>query len=75
MVSIRCKMIVRQVLNDLALNAVVVDLGEVEIVEDLDTTQYTELKAALAPVWPCAAGSGARVLPANKLGTSPGDSS
>jgi AraC-like DNA-binding protein len=41
-------MIVRQVLNALALNAVVVDLGEVEIVEDLDTTQYTELKAALA---------------------------
>jgi AraC-like DNA-binding protein len=42
-------MIVRQVFNDLGLNAVVVDLGEVEIVEDLDPVSYTKLKEALIP--------------------------
>ena len=47
MVSIRCKMIVRQELENLGLNAVVVELGEVEIKETPDEEQYHSLKAAL----------------------------
>jgi AraC-like DNA-binding protein len=50
MVSIRCKMVVKDVLKNLGLHFIVVDLGEVEIMEDLTPEQETELKEALSEV-------------------------
>jgi AraC-like DNA-binding protein len=47
MVSIRCKMMVKEELRKLGLHFIVVDLGEVEIMEDLTTLQRALLKAAL----------------------------
>ena len=48
MVSARCKMAVKEELMKLGLHFIVVDLGEVEIMEDLTTDQHYGLKAALA---------------------------
>ena len=48
MVSARCKMAVKEELNKLGLHFIVVDLGEVEIMEDLTADQHDELKAALS---------------------------
>ncbi len=47
MVSQRCKMVVKQELTKLGLHFVVVDLGEIEIMEDLTDMQREELKIAL----------------------------
>jgi len=48
MVSIRCKMLVKAELKAMGLHFVVVELGEVEIMEDLTPEQRGHLKAALA---------------------------
>src|ERR1019366_7560567 len=48
MVSIRCKMLVKAELKNLGLHFIVVELGEVEIMETLSAGQRQELKAALA---------------------------
>jgi len=47
MVSLRCKMIVKTELANLNLHFTVVELGEVEILEELSTKQQHELKNAL----------------------------
>lgn len=47
MVSNRCKMAVREVLRGMDLHFVVVDLGVVDIMEDLTPTQFEELRLAL----------------------------
>jgi AraC-like DNA-binding protein len=47
MVSIRCKMMVKSELEKLGLHYVVVDLGHVEVKEDITATQREQLKAAL----------------------------
>jgi AraC-like DNA-binding protein len=48
MVSNRCKIVVKEVLNELGLHFIVVDLGEIEIMEQLDEMQKTKLKSLLA---------------------------
>jgi len=47
MVSNRCKMAVKEELKKLGLHFIVVDLGEIEIMETLTTEQHDELKAGL----------------------------
>lgn len=47
MVSLRCKMVVKEELKKLGLHFIVVDLGEIEIMEDLSEHQRKELKTAL----------------------------
>ncbi|MEI7502195.1 MAG: AraC family transcriptional regulator [Paludibacter sp.] len=47
MVSNRCKMVVKEELKQLGLHFIVVDLGEVEIMEDLSGMERAQLKAAL----------------------------
>jgi AraC-like DNA-binding protein len=47
MLSTRCKIVVKDILKSLDLHFVIVDLGEVEIMEDLDNDQLEELKLAL----------------------------
>ena len=47
MVSLRCKMIVRSELERMGLHFNTVDLGEVEIREDLSPNQKAELEASL----------------------------
>ncbi len=47
MVSNRCKMAVKEVLKDLGLHFIIVDLGEVDIMEDLSLEQRDQLKIAL----------------------------
>jgi YesN/AraC family two-component response regulator len=47
MVSLRCKMVVKEELKKLGLHFVVVDLGEIEIMEDLTDLQREALKSAL----------------------------
>ncbi len=47
MVSLRCKMIVKEELKKLGLKYVVVDLGVVEVMEDITTEQRELLKANL----------------------------
>lgn len=47
MVSNRCKMVVKEVLKELDLHFVIVDLGEVEVMEDLNFGQREQLKTAL----------------------------
>ena len=46
MVSIRCKMVVKDELKKLGLHYVSVDLGEIEIVEDLSADQREQFKHA-----------------------------
>ena len=48
MVSNRCKMAVKEELKKLGLHFIVVDLGEVDIMEDISIEQREELKSALA---------------------------
>lgn len=48
MVSIRCKMMVKSELEKLGLHHLVVDFGEVEILEDISNQQREQLKEALA---------------------------
>ncbi|MFC5283480.1 helix-turn-helix domain-containing protein [Pedobacter alpinus] len=47
MVCIRCKMIVKQELKKLSLHYLIVEFGEVEILETINTTQLNELNTAL----------------------------
>ena len=47
MVSLRCKMAVKEELKKLGLHFIVVDLGEIEIMEELSDLQREELKTAL----------------------------
>ncbi len=47
MVSLRCKMVVKDELKKLGLHYVVVDLGMIEILEDITTGQRDQLKANL----------------------------
>lgn len=47
MVSLRCKMMVQEELKKLGLNYVIVDLGMVEILEDISQYQREELKKNL----------------------------
>lgn len=47
MVSNRCKMEVKDVLKKLGLHFIMVDLGEVDIMEDISEEQKTELNKAL----------------------------
>lgn len=47
MVSLRCKMIVKEELSKLGLRYVMVDLGVVEILEDITESQRERLKANL----------------------------
>ena len=49
MVSARCKMAVKEALKGLGLHFIVVDLGEVDIMESITIEQREELKAALLP--------------------------
>ena len=47
MVSIRCKMLVKDELKRLGLHFILVELGEIEIMEDISLEQRLELKMAL----------------------------
>ena len=47
MVSNRCKLAVKEVLRNLGIHFIVVDLGEVEIMENLSQTQREQLTKAL----------------------------
>ena len=47
MVSTRCKMMVKEELKKLGLHFIVVDLGEVDIMEDITTDQREQLKMGL----------------------------
>ncbi|SFD13800.1 helix-turn-helix domain-containing protein [Spirosoma endophyticum] len=47
MVSIRCKMIVQATLNELGLQSGIVELGEVEIAENLTSEEYNILRTKL----------------------------
>jgi AraC-like DNA-binding protein len=48
MVSLRCKMVVKEELKNLGLHCIVVELGEVEIYEDLSREQHDKLKENLS---------------------------
>ena len=48
MVSLRCKMMVKEELKKIGLHFVIVDLGYVEILEDITPIQFQELKQNLA---------------------------
>ena len=48
MVSTRCKMAVKEELKKLGLHFMVVDLGEVDIMENISTEQREQLKIALS---------------------------
>jgi hypothetical protein len=47
MMSNRCKMLVKEELKKLGLHFIIVDLGEVDVMEDLSAEQLRELKIAL----------------------------
>ena len=47
MVSNRCKIVVKEELKQLGLHFILVDLGEVEIMEELSSDQREQLKAVL----------------------------
>jgi len=47
MVSVRCKMVVKEELKRMGLHFMLVDLGEIEIMEDISMAQREELKMAL----------------------------
>ena len=47
MVSTRCKMAVKEELKKLGLHFIVVDLGEIEIMEDISAEQRVQLKTGL----------------------------
>jgi len=48
MVSTRCKMAVKEELRKLGLHFILVDLGEVEIMEDISAKQREQIKTALS---------------------------
>ncbi|MEI6349184.1 MAG: AraC family transcriptional regulator [Bacteroidota bacterium] len=47
MVSNRCKMTVKEILKELGLHFIVVDLGEVDVMENINLEQREQLKVAL----------------------------
>ncbi len=47
MVSNRCKIVVKEILKEQGLHFIVVDLGEIEIMEDINTEQREHLKISL----------------------------
>lgn len=47
MVSLRCKMVVKEEISKLGLHFIVGDLGEIEIMEDMTDQQREQLKSAL----------------------------
>ncbi|KAF0132219.1 MAG: AraC family transcriptional regulator [Bacteroidetes bacterium] len=47
MVSLRCKMVVKEELKKMGLHFIIVDLGEIEIMEDLSLEERDQLKKAL----------------------------
>lgn len=47
MLSNRCKMVVKEVLKELGLHFIIVDLGEIEIMENISSREREELKIAL----------------------------
>ncbi|MCD6019647.1 MAG: AraC family transcriptional regulator [Bacteroidetes bacterium] len=47
MVSTRCKIVVKEELKKLGLHFIVVDLGEIDIMENISTIQREQLKEAL----------------------------
>jgi len=47
MVSLRCKIVVKEELRKMGLHFVIVDLGEIEIMETLNSHELEELKNAL----------------------------
>ena len=47
MVSNRCKIVVKEVLKEIGLHFIVVDLGEIEIMEDISAEQREQLKLSL----------------------------
>jgi AraC-like DNA-binding protein len=47
MVSNRCKMVVKEVLKEMGLHFMVVDLGEVDIMESISPEQRSQLKISL----------------------------
>ena len=47
MVCIRCKMVVKDELAKLGLHYTIVELGEVEIRENISASQHDQFKAAL----------------------------
>jgi AraC-like DNA-binding protein len=47
MVSLRCKMAVKEELRKLGLHFIILDLGEVEIMEDLSTDELEQLRMGL----------------------------
>jgi len=48
MVSNRCKMLVKDVLKELGLHFIIVDLGEVEILEQISVAQRDQLRRNLS---------------------------
>ena len=50
MVSTRCKMVVKDILRKLGYHFILVDLGEVEVMEELSVEQLSELKKSLYSV-------------------------
>ncbi len=50
MVSTRCKMVVKDILRKLGYHFILVDLGEVEVMEELSTEQLEELQKSLLMV-------------------------
>lgn len=47
MVSLRCKMVVKEELKKLGLHFIIVELGEIEIMEDITLEEREQLKKAL----------------------------
>lgn len=47
MVSLRCKLMVKEELEELGLHHAVLDLGMVEVLEDISAVQHDQLKASL----------------------------
>ena len=48
MLSARCKAAVKRILKELELHFIIVDLGEVEIMENITTAERDELRIALS---------------------------
>jgi len=47
MVSTRCKMAVKEILNKLGVHFILIDLGEVDVMENISAEQREQLKTAL----------------------------
>lgn len=48
MVSLRCKMVVKEALKELGLNYILIDLGVVELIEGITPDQYKQLRELLS---------------------------